>query len=63
MRAYDGSKESIRSTNLFYKKWYNLNIGLVIGGYGFLAIFIVVRATQLGVDMSQYENNWDSLIT
>ena len=40
--AYDGSEKSIRSTNLFFKFWYNLNIGLVISLYIFLAFAVII---------------------
>lgn len=59
--AYDGSKESVRSTNLFFKFWYNLNIGLVISLYVFLAFAVIIRANQKGLEYHNFANNWDSL--
>ena len=59
--AYDGSEESIRSTNLFFKFWYNLNIGLVISLYVILAIAVIIRADQKGLQFHNFAHNWDSL--
>ena len=59
--AYDGSEKSIRSTNLFFKFWYNLNIGLVISLYVFLAIAVIIRADQKGLQFHNFAHNWDSL--
>ncbi|MCR5125027.1 MAG: hypothetical protein K6B43_07525 [Treponema sp.] len=61
--AYDGSKESIRSTNLYFKNWYNINIGFVVGGAAFFALLIILRANQTGHSFSQFESNWGSFAT
>ena len=59
--SYDGSEKSIRSTNLFFKFWYNLNIALVISLYVFLAIAVIVRADQKGLQFHNFAHNWDSV--
>jgi len=61
--SYDASKESIRSTNLYFKKWYNVNITFVISFYAFFALLIVIRFNQRGLTFQQFESNWDSFIT
>ncbi len=61
--AYDGSKESIRSTNLFFKNWYNANIFFVVASCALFAALILIRSGQRGLDLQQFENDWDSFIT
>ena len=56
-KAYDGSKESIRSTNLFFKNWYNANIGLVVGFYVFFGEFMILRANARDIYFSAFESN------
>ncbi|MCR4733819.1 MAG: hypothetical protein K5829_02290 [Treponema sp.] len=63
MAAYDGSEESIRSTNLFFKKWYNLNIGFVVIFYALFAEFIIIRANQNGIVFSQFQTNQESFVS
>ncbi|MCR5766241.1 MAG: hypothetical protein K6G09_09745 [Treponema sp.] len=58
--AYDGSEESIRSTNLFFKFWYNANIALVIIFYALLAFGVIIRANQLGFQFENFESNRSS---
>ncbi len=61
--AYDGSKESIRSTNLYFKNWYNANIAFVVGFAAVYAILIIVRAKQTGLSFSQFESNTDAFVS
>ena len=57
LAAYDGSEESIRSTNLYFKGWYNLNIGLVLISCVILAILTIVVANKIGLEFSAFEDN------
>jgi len=59
--AYDGTPESARSTNLFFKYWYTANIALVIGFYVILAFIIVGRANQRGLTFHSFKTNNGSL--
>lgn len=59
--AYDGTPESARSTNLFFKYWYTANIALVIGFYVILAFIIVGRANQRGLKFHAFQTNNGSL--
>ncbi|MCR4579426.1 MAG: hypothetical protein K5681_03665 [Treponema sp.] len=61
--AYDGSKESIRSTNLFFKNWYNANIAFVVVFYAFFAELIILRANHAGISFAQFETNQASFVT
>ncbi|MCR4939289.1 MAG: hypothetical protein K5930_04165 [Treponemataceae bacterium] len=61
--AYDSSEESIRSTNLYFKNWYNLNIGIVLVTYALLAFFIVIRLNQRELTLQQFDTNWESFNT
>ncbi|MCR5762915.1 MAG: hypothetical protein K6G00_05970 [Treponema sp.] len=61
--AYNGSKESIRSTNLYFKNWYNINIGLVVCFSALFAALFIMRANALGVTFQQFESNWSSFVT
>ncbi|MBR1614609.1 MAG: hypothetical protein IJ673_03920 [Treponema sp.] len=60
---YDGSKESIRSTNLYFKNWYNTNIAFVVGFSAVYALLAIVRANQTGHSFSQFDGNWSSFAT
>lgn len=60
---YDGSKEAIRSTNLFFKNWYNLNIAFVVLSYLFLAFAFVMRANASGLQFSHFAQNADSRLS
>ena len=59
-KAYDGSIDSVRSTNLFFKFWYILNIILVIICYVSLSMIVIVRANAKGIPLHAFENNWRS---
>lgn len=64
--AYDGTENSIRSTNLFFKNWYNANIAFVVGFYAFFAELIILRANANGLSIGPYETNqafYASLLT
>lgn len=63
LASYDGSPESVRSTNLFFKNWYNANIALVILLVGFLAVLVIIRANAMGLKFSKFETNWDSFVS
>ena len=58
--AYDGSEESIRSTNLYFKFWYNTNIALVILFYAALAFGVIVRSNQIGLRLHNFATNESS---
>ena len=58
--AYDGSEKSIRSTNLYFKFWYNINIGIVLGLYALLAVGVIWRSNQIGLQFHNFANNKDS---
>jgi methyl-accepting chemotaxis protein len=58
--AYDRSEKAIRSTNLYFKFWYNINIGIVLALYALLAFGVIWRANQLGIHYHNFENNRDS---
>ncbi|MCR5284589.1 MAG: hypothetical protein K6D95_03225 [Treponema sp.] len=58
--SYDGSEKSIRSTNLYFKNWYNINIGFVLGFYALLALGCILRADSLGLKFHNFDNNWAS---
>lgn len=60
---YDGSKEAVRSTNLFFKNWYNLNIAFVVLSYLFLAFAFVMRANASGLQFSHFAQNADSRLS
>ncbi len=60
---YDGSSQSIRSTNLFFKNWYNLNIAFVVSFFALFSALIIVRANAIGLSFGQFENNWNSFIS
>ena len=60
---YDGSKEAVRSTNLFFKNWYNLNIAFVVLSYLFLAFAFVMRANASGLQFSHFAQNSDSMLS
>ncbi|MCR5188458.1 MAG: hypothetical protein K6C97_05940 [Treponema sp.] len=60
--AYTGSPESIRSTNLFFKNWYNINIAFVVIFYLALSQLIIIRANQTGLVFSQFDNNQAAFI-
>ena len=59
-RAYDGSEESVKSTNKFFKLWYIANIALVIFAYVSLALIVVLRMESKGIVFEAFENNWRS---
>ncbi len=60
---YDGSSQSIRSTNLFFKNWYNLNIVFVVSSFALFSVLIIVRANAIGLTFSKFESNWASFVT
>ena len=59
-QAYDGSMDSIKSTNLFFKFWYIINIALVILCYVSLAFIVIVRANAKGIHLHAFKENWRS---
>nr|MCR5401588.1 hypothetical protein [Treponema sp.] len=63
LAAYDGSEESIRSTNLYFKNWYNINIGFVLTFCVLLALLTIVVANKSGIEFSAFESNWETFDT
>jgi methyl-accepting chemotaxis protein len=61
--AYDGSEKAIKSTNLYFKNWYNANIAFVVLFYAGFAALTVLRCNQIGLDLEHFENNADSFFT
>ena len=59
-RAYDGSKESVKSTNNYFKLWYIVNIALVIICYVSLAFIVILRMNAKGLAFHAFETNWKS---
>ncbi|MBO7637435.1 MAG: hypothetical protein J6S91_00505, partial [Treponema sp.] len=59
-KEYDGSMESIRSTNIFFKIWYMVNIAIVIIFYVSLAFIVIFRANAKGLQLHAFETNWRS---
>ncbi|MCR5613592.1 methyl-accepting chemotaxis protein [Treponema sp.] len=54
--SFDGSDKSIRSTNLYFKNWYNANIACVVLFYAFFAGLIVMRANAKGINLAAFES-------
>ncbi len=60
LKAYDGSKKAVESTNRFFKMWYIVNIALVIIAYISLAFIVIMRANAKGLSLHAFESNWKS---
>lgn len=63
LSAYDGSKQAIRSTNLYFKFWYTANIAFVIIFYIIMVFIIISRADQRGIKFSSFRNNGASFFS
>ncbi|MCR5218688.1 methyl-accepting chemotaxis protein [Treponema sp.] len=62
-KAYDGSKESIRATNLYFKNWYNINIAIVVVFCALFSELIILFANKNGLTLSQFSTNQSSFVT